>query len=327
MIAGETRSIGHGLSDVYLIKTDATGDTVWTRTYGGAYDDVAYSVQQTYDGGYIVTGYTAISGLHNWNVYLVRIDARGETLWTREYGSVGSTEYGMSVQQTTDSGYILTGAGYSQVFTIRTDPGGDTLWTRTYSNSPYDLAEGHSVRQTADGGYVIAGYISPWGPWDLWLIRINADGDRLWAKTLVDTGSGTELGNSVHLTSHGGYIVAGATSTYGAGGADVYLVRVDSDQVAVAEPKADAARAKGLSFDCEPNPCRSSTVVHLTTGPLDRSTTLLGVYDAQGRLVHSTPGIRNSPFLLDLRSMPSGTYFVRLDVGDKHATRRVVLQR
>jgi len=108
IVAGFTDSRGAGSLDFYLIKTDSLGDTLWTRTYGGTYVDLGYSVRQTTDGGYIVTGYTAIGG---WNrkVYLIKTNSLGDTLWTRTYGTLGREDYGYSVQQTTDGGYIVAG--------------------------------------------------------------------------------------------------------------------------------------------------------------------------------------------------------------------------
>jgi hypothetical protein len=85
-VAGRTESFGAGDEDVYLIKTDAQGETLWTRTYGGPNNDWCHSVQQTADGGYIATGGTSVDAPEPYDVYLIRTDARGDTLWTRTYG-------------------------------------------------------------------------------------------------------------------------------------------------------------------------------------------------------------------------------------------------
>jgi hypothetical protein len=105
---GSTDSFGPGNEDVYLIKTDSDGDTLWTRTYGGNGWDYGYSVKQTSDGGYIIAGSYDSSDAVNYDVYLVRTDPDGDTLWTRTYGGDGWDD-GYSVEQTSDGGYIITG--------------------------------------------------------------------------------------------------------------------------------------------------------------------------------------------------------------------------
>ena len=101
-----------GYEDVYLIKTNASGDSLWTRTYGGTSLDLGFAVQQTSDGGYIIAGYTASFGAGTRDVYLIKTDASGDTLWTRTYGGAHDDE-GQSVQQTDDGGYIIAGYTFS----------------------------------------------------------------------------------------------------------------------------------------------------------------------------------------------------------------------
>jgi len=228
--AGYTLSFGAGGSDVYLVRTDANGNTLWTRTYGGTGTDEGYSAQQTTDGGYIVAGRTTSFGGGGDDVYLVKTDANGDTLWTRAYG--GSTgDEARSVQQTTDGGYIITGRTYSyerfnDIWLLKTDANGDTLWTRTYGRSDND--ESFCVQQTTDGGYIITGrtYSSERFD-DIWLLKTDANGDTLWTRTYG--GSGGDEGWSVQQTTDGGYIVAGATISFGAGDYDAWLLKTDAD--------------------------------------------------------------------------------------------------
>jgi hypothetical protein len=130
IIAGETFSFGTGSSDVYLVKTDTLGNTLWTRTYGGTDWDGQPSVQQTTDGGYIIAGETFSFGSGSGDVYLVKTDTLGDTLWTRTYGGTDDDD-GYSVQQTSDSGYIIAGhtksfgAGSNDVYLIKTSVEGE----------------------------------------------------------------------------------------------------------------------------------------------------------------------------------------------------------
>jgi hypothetical protein len=230
IVAGFAASFGAGEPDVYLIKANVQGETLWTRTYGGTEDDRGYSVRQTPDGGYIIAGYTESFGAADADVYLIRVDAQGDVLWTRTYGGTGPDE-GWSVQQTLDSGFVIAGrtwsfgAGFEDVYLIKTNALGDTLWTRTYGGTDSD--RGSSVRQTSDGGYVISGETMSFGAgfFDIYVIRTNAQGDTLWTKTYG--GAGYDFGPSVQQTSDGGYIIAGYTESFGAGDFDAYLIKTD----------------------------------------------------------------------------------------------------
>ena len=229
ILAGYTSSFGAGFSDIYLVKTDSSGETLWTRTYGGAEDDYGYAVRQTAEGGFIVTGETHSFGSGG-NVYLVRTNANGNALWTRTYGGE-SGEFGCSVQPTTDSGFIIVGstssfgAGGSDVYLVKTDANGDTLWSRTFGGTNDDY--GGSVQQTIDGGYAIAGYTWSFGAGDgdVYLIKTDVTGDTMWTRTFG--GAGYDGANSVQQTTDGGYAIAGHTTSFGAGGYDVYLLKTD----------------------------------------------------------------------------------------------------
>jgi hypothetical protein len=233
IIAGWTESFGAGQSDVYLIKTDSFGDTLWTKTYGGSENDEGYSVQQTTDGGYIIVGSTHSFGAGGYyDVYLIKSDSMGDTIWTMTYGGI-SADYGYSVQQTTDSGYIIVGWTNSfgvlgpDVYLLKTDSLGDTLWTKTYGG--YESDVGRSVKQTPDGGYIIAGQsfsFSGFFP-NLYLIKTDSLGDTVWWRT-YGVLHGYDAGYSIQLTPDGGYIVAGYTDSIGYPYHDVYLIKTNS---------------------------------------------------------------------------------------------------
>ncbi len=230
IIAGYTNSFGAGYQDVYLIKTNASGDTSWTNVFGGAGGDYGYAVDQTSDGGYIVAGETNGFGAGNVDIYLIRTNADGDTLWTKTYGGSGY-ELSNSVQQTADGGYIIGGqtdsygAGNTDLYLIRTDADGDTLWTKTYGGIGYELE--YSVQQTTDGGYIIAGHTFTFGSNDVYLVKTNSAGNTLWSKTYG--GIDVDLGNSVQQTTDGGYIIAGNTYAFGAGSWDAYLIKTEAD--------------------------------------------------------------------------------------------------
>jgi hypothetical protein len=235
VIVGWTELTDTGYRDVYLIKTDGAGDTLWTRTYGGPYNDEGWSVQQTTDGGYVIVGWTEPTDSGHEDVYLIKTNAQGDTLWTRAYGGTDDDE-GNSVEQTADGGYIIAGTtssfGRDHAWLLKTNASGDTLWTRTYAGG-FSAAQ-----QTTDGGYIIAGGITL-GPMnvDVYLVRTDASGDTIWTRTYGRKFD--DWAYSVQQTADGAYIIAGSAA-FGAGAYDVYLIKtngkVDVGPIAILSP-------------------------------------------------------------------------------------------
>lgn len=228
-IAGTTGFLSGGFNtDFLLLKTDASGGVQWNRTYGGTYFDDGYSVVQTADGGYALTGYTDSYGVDvptQSNVYLVKTDASGNMQWNKTYG-IG---IGYSVIQATDGGYVIAGntyladIGIDGVYLVKTDADGNMQWSKTYGRGA-----GHSVVQATDGGFAVAGLT--WVPdhfGDIaYLVKTDAAGTIQWNKTYG--GSSITRGNSLVQTADGGYAIAGYIYLSGASNFDVYLIKADS---------------------------------------------------------------------------------------------------
>jgi len=232
IVAGTTLSFGAGFYDGWLVRTDARGETLWTRAYGGTTGDYFYGVENAAGGGFLAVGYTGSSGAGGTDVWLVRTDSSGDTLWTRTYGGTAH-DGATSLHPTADSGYVIAGvtssfgAGDYDGWLLKINSSGETLWTRTYGGSGLDAA--NYVDVTADGGFILTGLFDRDGALggDLWLVRTDSLGDTIWTKTLP--ASGHEDGYCVEETEDGGYIVVGATSSFGAGNYDLWLVRTDSE--------------------------------------------------------------------------------------------------
>lgn len=156
IVAGNSADSGGIQSYIYLIKTDANGDTLWTKTIGGAGISRGYSVEQTVDGGYIITGSTESFGAGDADMFLLKTDNSGNVLWLKTFGGAYFEE-GFSVQQTSDGGYIIAGttsifpAGYVDIYLVKTDTSGNILWSKTFGGIGEDRS--YSVQQTSDGGY------------------------------------------------------------------------------------------------------------------------------------------------------------------------------
>jgi len=231
IIVGYSESYGAGGKDVYLIKTDENGDTLWTRTYGGIQDDFGNCVQLTPDDGYIIVGYTFSFGYGEMDVWLIKTDSHGDTLWTKTFGGV-NYDRGYSVEQTTDGGYIISGftdlGNTNNLYLIKTDENGDTLWTRFHGGNHYE--NGHCVLQTSDGGYISTGFTFSFGlgvPWrsNVYLIKTDSNGDTLWTRNFG--GSDDDEGWVVQETSDDGFIIIGDTWSFQPGNSYMYLIKTD----------------------------------------------------------------------------------------------------
>ncbi len=232
IIAGTTSSYGAGGSDVWLVKTNSKGNWLWDKTFGGKGDDLAASVIQTFDGGYVIAGTTSSYGAGGSDSWLIKTDTKGNWLWDKPFGGKGN-DSAASVIQTSDGGYVIAGttssygAGNSDIWLIKTDSKGNLLWDKAFGGKDNDSAA--SVQQTSDDGYIIAGTTSSYGAGgsDIWLIKTDPKGNWSWDKPFG--GIGDDSAASVQQTSDGGYIIAGTTSSYSAGGTDVWLIKTDSN--------------------------------------------------------------------------------------------------
>jgi hypothetical protein len=443
---GYTYSYGPDDVNVFAVKTDADGDSVWMRTFGGDGRDYAYGVCETGDGSYVITGYTTSFGSGLEDVYVLKVDASGDTVWTRTYGGPKPDE-GRGLCVTSD-GYILV-VGRTESYTddfidlylLKINAGGDSIWTRTLDDNDYNWAE--SVCELGDGNYAVCGatgspvataanlqtWVAKFAPdgnriWDYgygddgainpdwgqeicavadtelvatgrlaieikeplgpFFLRADLDGNQTayrrykrtindpyydcansfalipeggyllcgakkdnsthnndlmllkrvhgggWAFEQVIGGAGTDWGSSIAAVNPGDYIVAGHTTSYGAGGCDAWLLSMKEPNAGAAEIAGDAPRL--FLAGPAPNPFAAGTEIRFM---IPRAMEVdLAVYDIAGRRVAVlASGIHPAGehtaawdgWDHDSSEVSPGIYVVRLVAGDVSTSRKLVL--
>lgn len=232
-------TLNKGSSDYWIVKLNALGNIVWQKTYGGQAQDIATSVKQTTDGGYIVTGYSSssngdITGNHGQNTtdyWVVKLDSSGNLQWQKALGGT-SNERAFEIQQTSDGGYIVSGDTYSSnsgdvsstafgsgrdFWIVKLGSTGNITWEKRFGGSGEDNA--YSISQTSDSGYIVSGTTTSIngnisfnnGQGDFWIIKLDALGNLQWEKAL---GSLTyDQAYSVKQTPDGNYIATGYLSS------------------------------------------------------------------------------------------------------------------
>jgi hypothetical protein len=231
VVVGYTNSFGAGGNDLLLAKFTYWGTLLWARTLGGSGTDEGYSVVEVSGGGLVVAGYTNSFGAGEQDLLLAKFNSSGTHLWTK---TLGRTEYdhrGYSVAEASDGGLVVTGytessGGYSDLLLTKFNASGTHLWTKTLGGISGE--EGRSVIEASDGGFVVTGYTRSFGAGarDILLAKFDSSGNYLWTRTLG--GSSSEYGYSVVEASDGGFVVAGYTSSFGAGSSDVLLAKFDA---------------------------------------------------------------------------------------------------
>lgn len=211
--AGSLLGNGTLFSAPYLARFNASGDTLWTRMYGGStsasQSDVANGIQQTSDGGYILVGSSSQK------ISIIKTNAAGDTLWTKQLtlltdlaGSAAT-----SVQLVSDGGYIVVGWAQApfirNIQLIKLDANGATQWVKSFGGLN-EFSFSGTVQQTIDGGYIISGDYAPQGGGtQAYLIKTDQNGVSTWTRRYFSPGN--NIAPALTQTFDGGYIVAGVT--------------------------------------------------------------------------------------------------------------------
>ena len=232
VFAGGSYSFGPGQSDLWIIKTDSNGNTLWNKTYGGPANESCYCIQKTNDDCFVVTGKTKTSEPNNYDALLLKIDSEGNELWSVTYGGE-EFDAGWWVEPTNDEGFILVGVteskgnGNGDIWVVKTNENGEIIWEQTYGGALLDEAE--EILVLENDRYIIVGSTESFcsNGKDIIVLCIDNDGSQIWQKTYG--GKAYDEGWSIELIDENTYYILGRTSSFGSGGQDFWLLKINEE--------------------------------------------------------------------------------------------------
>ncbi len=227
---GELWDVDAGQYDFWVVRVSPDKTITWQKAFGGGGWDIAFSVDDTKDGGYVVAGTTESFGAGDDDFWVLKLNSAGDIVWEKAYGGKGS-DYAKSVHETSDGGFIVSGTtssfgeGWQDFWVLKLDSDGTVAWQKTYGGKDYDTDSFGKmpIQQTSDGGFILGGMTKSFGEGslDFWILKLNSDGTVAWQKT-YGTRRGEEFVTSILEVPGGGYEVTGC-SIYGL----VFVIRLD----------------------------------------------------------------------------------------------------
>ncbi len=321
ILFGRTESYGNGQDDFYLIKIDSSGNQLWQKTYGATKNENGHYIEQTFDKGFILSGWTYSYGAGSYDGYVVKIDSNGNFQWQKTFGQLeGDWCY---ASQTSDSGFIISGTmtigpfSDDQGFLAKLNKNGDKQWQKTYGWQYMDMFDIAAV-ELNDGSFVVAGsrrdstsHINGW------LMKVTPLGDSLWSR-IFQSGSLSVVNYfwDLECTWDNGFIMVGAglESTQ-----DAWLVKVDSFGCLIpgCDTLGDTLSVLDFSLISEtiiiaPNPFSHTTILTIQSDQLPTNTTYqLSIYNILGEMVRRISST-SKQITIQRDILPSGLYFFQV---------------
>ena len=314
--------------DVLLIKTDSNGNQIWSKTYGGNQRDEGYSVVQTNDGGFVITGETNSFGAGLEDVLLIKTDSNGNLTWLKTFGGT-AYDGGRFVIEATDGNFVIAGttisfgAGVYDVGLIKVDQNGNLIWIKTFGGTSSDF--GFSLIQASDGNFVITGRTESFGSgWnDVGLMKVDQNGNLVWITAIGTIES--EVGFSVKQISDGGYIITGYNHTV-TEEPNVYVVKVKPD---ITDVEDESVVSNFLLAQNYPNPFNPNTTIKYQVPELSFVT--IKVYDLLGNeiaaLVNEEKLAGKYEVAFNATGLPSGVYYYQLKTGSFFETKKMIMMK
>ena len=338
IICGSTFSYGKGDQDYFLIKTNSAGDTLWTKTFGGANEDIAKSVIQTSDGGYILTGTSKSLGDTLGDFYTVKTDSIGDTLWTNKWGGP-QPDFANDVMERISGGYIVCGgtksygSGSSDGNLIKISNAGITDTVYTVGFPGYEEFE--SITQRTDGKIAMIGTTTSLGygtPGDVYFFLLNSDFTFYNSNTYGSVPY--DIGYSIERTIDRGFIICGITQGFNSNGLDdIYFIKTDTlgnTTSSVVSFITNVETVNSLVSEYEnlyPNP--ADKMIHLSINAVYDGYTSITISDIIGRKYLNRELKTNSSDKINIdlstADFNNGMYFITIQNNDFIKTKSFII--
>lgn len=330
IVTGETYSYGNGNNDAFVLRTDKNGDSLWMKTYGGQNSDNAYDISACNDGSFILTGSTRSFGKGGYDIYLLKIDTSGDTLWTRTYGDTLDDKAFAGIE-TSDNGIAVTGSTYNfnangkDAYILKTDENGNQQWLRVYGGSLEE--EQYDIIEKPYGYLFTAGYTSSFGyvgTKELYMINTDSYGWFMTGPTFG--GSKEDVANSCINTLSGGLAIIGSTESMGLGLSNILLLNSDSmgntninAYIHITNISENPVEEKNLNIF--PNPASDQlTIVNDPNNKLDA----ILFYDILGNLYKEIHPGNGSISNIDLTDLPDGIFLIIIRDEKEQYARKII---
>jgi len=324
----QTEDGGYALTGIYyfesgIVKLDSLGNEEWNKYYLNT--SSGRSIIK-YNSGYLIAGNTYDYDNESYDLSVTRTDSLGNEIWTKYFGSVLNEE-AFSVLDLDNFIYIAGytesfGNGGKDIYLIKSDSLGNEIWNKTYGGTADDTAS--SVNVTSDGNLIITGMTESFGSEgkEVWLFKTDTDGNVLWEHTFG--GSGDDVANSVQQTADGGYILAGYTDSFGAGGKDTWIIKTDENGTEIKSPFLPQTAELRQNY---PNPFNPSTEISYSLKT--EGLVMLSVFNTKGELVRTLANEKktagNHSVNFNGEGLNSGIYFYKLSVDGKAVQSRKMM--
>jgi hypothetical protein len=319
ILVGTTQSYGAGANDVYIIRTDKNGDTLWTRTFGDANGQEAKGIEKQNDSVYIVAGLWGNINTNSTDPFAMKINLNGDTSDFHFYGN-NLQNFGQSLCKTADGGFAIAGwstVDYGGTYSpdgviYKTDSNLNLQWTKYYGTIYNE--DIFDIQSTYDNGFVLVGYSKcPGRGEDVYIVRTDSQGDTLWTKTLG--GAYDERAYSVVQTPDSSFAVVGYTYSFGAGGSDAFFLKL--------KPNGDITTSIGLIPELKylgiklyPNPAKENITIDFKNALTQEAE--LFIYNALGQKLRSYSLQKHqSEINIGLFGIKSGVYYCELRTNNK----------
>ncbi len=316
VIGGMTASYGNTGSatnrHLYFIKTNSTGDTVWTKVYAGSGIEECYSIAAMQDGGFLAACWTTSRGNTAGDGWLVRLNASGDTLWTRLYKNGADTRL-YKILPTMDNGFMVAGyttpaTGGNEGLIVKLDANGNELWKKTFSDPSAGIIF-HDVTQLPTGNFMFTGGSYPTTTTgNVYILTTDANGNKLTDQLCGGTNS---WANTIASQGNNSYLVAGSAAKYGDPDGDLYFMELDNTI------SAHVPTVTGQQPRLYPNPIREQPAIILLPEAEANGTVHIDVFTKDGRNVYSKDNIRAKDIVISRDQFPPAQYHFRIICKDE----------